>query len=182
MFSHVTNQYLEVYYQDLEKMIDGMTTAHLTDSISHNFMVQMIPHHQMAIQMCENLLQYTTNIPLQNEAQGIIKDQTISIENMEECLPRCSTLTNYKVELMTYQKCFEKIADTMFCRMQQSCVSNDINQNFIREMIPHHKGALEMCRNVLQYDICDELYPIIDSIITKQRAGIKQLECIFRQL
>ncbi len=182
MFSHVTNLYLEVYYSDLDKMIEGMTTAHLTDSISHNFMVQMIPHHQMAIQMCDNLLQYTTNIPLQNEAQGIIKDQTISIKNMEECLSICSTLTNYKVDIIAYQKCFEKIADLMFCRMEQGCVSNDINRNFILEMIPHHQGALEMCRNILQYNICEELYPIIENIITKQRAGIKQLQCIMKYL
>lgn len=40
-------------------MIQGMTDDELDESISHNFIVQMIPHHKAAIEMSQNLLQYT---------------------------------------------------------------------------------------------------------------------------
>ena len=81
-FSIVTKNYLSRFYDILECMKEGMTNAQLNDSISHNFIVQMIPHHEAAIQMSQNLLQYTTFIPLQNIALGIISEQTQSIENM----------------------------------------------------------------------------------------------------
>ena len=55
-FSNVTKRYLSRFDEILDEMIQGMTDAPLTDSISHNFIVQMIPHHQAAIQMSENHL------------------------------------------------------------------------------------------------------------------------------
>ena len=45
-FSDVTKQYLCCFYEILDNMIEEMTSAKLTNSISHNFIVQMIPHHQ----------------------------------------------------------------------------------------------------------------------------------------
>ncbi len=64
-FSLVTINYLNRFYSILDRMIQDMTNARLGNSISVNFMTQMIPHHRAAIEMSQNLLQYTTNIPLQ---------------------------------------------------------------------------------------------------------------------
>ncbi len=49
-----------------------MSNAKLTNSISHNFIVQMIPHHEAAIEMSENILKYTSNDSLQNIASNKI--------------------------------------------------------------------------------------------------------------
>lgn len=180
--SNNTQAYLQNYYLDLNKMIELMTTARLTKSISHNFIVQMIPHHEMAIYMCQNLLQYTTCIALQDMAHDIIMDQRESIRKMQQCLFKCNQLENTPVEISHYQQRFTKVADTMFCQMEQACQGNNIDANFCREMIPHHIGALEMCENVLAYDICDDLCPIIESIIVMQTKGVKELQCILKSL
>ncbi len=181
-FSYNTQTYLQNYHLDLNYMIQSMTTVQLTDSISHNFIVQMIPHHEMAIHMCKNLLQYTTNIALQNMAHDIIMEQRESIRKLQQCLQNCSKLQNPPTQVSHYQQHYAKVTDTMFCQMEQACQGNDIDANFCREMIPHHLGALEMCQNVLQFDICDELCPIIESILVMQMKGVKELQCILRSL
>ncbi len=61
-----------------------MKNARMTNSISYNFIVQMIPHHQAAIDMSRNILQYTTCVALQDIAMGIVEEQTKSIENMQK--------------------------------------------------------------------------------------------------
>ena len=63
-FSFDTKEYLNTFYCILDQMVREMTTANLTESISNNFIVQMIPHHQAAIRMSENLLKYTDWCPL----------------------------------------------------------------------------------------------------------------------
>ena len=77
--SNVTQVYLNTYYMILKTMIKRMTTVQLTNSISDNFIEQMIPHHQAAIEMSQNILKYTTNLEVQGIATNIISSQTKSI-------------------------------------------------------------------------------------------------------
>ena len=178
--SNVTQIYLKRFYEILDEMIHGMTEAELTNSISHNFIAQMLPHHMAAIEMSKNILKYTTCIPLQNIAEGIIKDQTKSIENMKSALCECSELTNPECNLRRYTAETDRIMKAMFERMRNAPELNDVNSSFIREMIPHHIGAIEMSLSALKYDICPELVPILDKIISSQKRGVDQMRRLLR--
>lgn len=179
-FSNVTKDYLTEFYCILDRMIKKMTCAELTDSISNNFIVQMIPHHQAAIEMSQNLLKYTTCVPLQDIACNIIESQTKSIENMlciQEC---CKNCINTDQELCLYKRRVDQILQTMFCEMENSCATNRIDCNFMYEMIPHHRGAVRMSENALEYCICPELVPILENIITSQKQGIAKMQRLLR--
>lgn len=178
----VTRRYLAAYCGILEEMIQGMTKAELTDSISHNFIVQMIPHHRAAIEMSKNILKYTENEQVREIASGIITEQTKSIENMCEVKDRCSACINSGQDVCMYQRRVERILQTMFCRMKNAYANNCLNCDFMWEMIPHHEGAVQMGTNAFEYTICSELHPIIQAIITSQRRGILQMEGLLQQL
>ena len=174
--SNVTKDYLERFHYILDEMIEGMTEVDLTNSISHNFIVQMIPHHQAAIEMSRNILKYTTFMPVQDIATQIIAEQTKSIENMLDVESACSELVNSQQDVSLYQNCVNQIIQTMFNEMSGAYTDNQINANFMREMIPHHKSAIRMSRNVLRYDISPELNPILCAIIESQEKGVLQME------
>ena len=78
-------------------------------------------------------------------------------------------LTNNEIEQSEYLIRFEKIAQTMFVEMGSAPVNNGVNAIFVREMIPHHKGAVRMSNNALQFNICPELKPILYAIITTMK-------------
>lgn len=178
--SNVTKDYLTEFYCILDEMIKNMTSAELTSSISYNFIVQMIPHHQAAIEMSRNILKYTTNISVQDIADRIISEQTKSIENMRNIEYFCKRYENSEQDLCLYQRRMDQIMKTMFSDMKSSRVTNQINCNFMWEMIPHHMGAVEMSENTLMYNICPELKPIIQAIIVSQRHGIEQMQTLLR--
>lgn len=178
--SIVTQTYLDTFSDILHNMIYKMTHAELTDNISYNFIVQMIPHHRAAIEMSQNILRYTTNIAVQNIALRIISEQTKSIEDMQQILCRCSARTNSRRELQYYQQRTDQILRTMFSGMENACTDNDVTANFLREMIPHHRGAVEMSENAMRHRICPELRPILHAIITSQKKGISQMEQLLR--
>lgn len=175
-FSDVTKDYLCRYYAILDNMIAEMTEADVTNSISHDFVVQMIPHHMAAIEMSKNILKYTTCLPLQEIASNIITSQTKSIENMHMALHRCGELQNALQDVCLYQREFQQITKVMFSQMRGARSTNHINANFLREMIPHHQGAIRMSENALRFEICPELIPILQAIITSQRKGVKEME------
>lgn len=168
--------YLCRFYEILDEMIAGMTRAQLTDSISHNFIVQMIPHHRAAIQMSESLLRYSKFTPLRRIAQGIVTEQTRSIAQMEAALEGCAQVVNTGQALCQYQARFDRIARTMFARMRDACADGDLNGDFMRQMIPHHEGAIHMSKNALNYPICPELGPILEAIITSQERGVAEMK------
>lgn len=178
--SLVTQDYLSSFECILKHMISGMTGAELSNSISYNFIVQMIPHHRAAIEMSENLLRYTTNLQLQDIASDIITEQTQSIQNMLAIECSCLNLQNCEADLCRYQKQMDNIMQIMFSEMKHARYCNDINLNFIWEMIPHHMGAVRMSETTLRYQICPELVPILKAIIVSQKRGIAQMQRLLK--
>lgn len=85
-FSDVTKKYLCRFYEILDTMIEKMTCAELTDSLSHNFIVQMIPHHQGAIRMSENALRYPICAELRPILQAIIVSQKKGVRQIQHLL------------------------------------------------------------------------------------------------
>lgn len=181
-FDDDTKEYMSRYHCILDEMIRDMTGAELNDSISHNFIVQMIPHHRAAIEMSKNILKYTENTTLRSIALNIIEAQTKSIENMQCIESKCSKLCGSRQELCRYQGRTEEIMQVMFAEMKCARVSNRISCSFMWEMIPHHEGAVRMSMNTLNYDICPELVPILQAIITSQKRGIEQMRQLQRRI
>lgn len=177
-----TKNYLMRYYEILDYMIKEMTSVELTNSISQNFILQMIPHHMAAIRMSKNILQYTPYPPLQSIAKNIIEEQTKSVRNMQNVLPQCSKCQNAQTDLYLYQRLFHGIAKTMFTNMENAAVTNNVSADFMREMIPHHEGAVQMSENALRFPICTELVPILLAIIQSQKRGIKKMNYLLSRI
>ena len=182
LLSENTKTYLTEFYTILDRMIEGMTHAKLDNSISHNFIVQMIPHHHAAVEMSENVLKYTKNCTLRRIADNIVVTQTEGIADMESILNRCSTLENNGQDIFLYQKRLNLIIDIMFKEMNSAYCNNNITASFAREMIPHHEGAIRMSENALRYNICPELRPVLCNIIRTQSQGVRQLKALLQRV
>ncbi len=174
--SNVSKRYLDCYSVILSTMIKCMTDVQLSDSVSGNFIKQMIPHHRAAIDMSLNILRYTTNIEVQNIALNIIAEQTKSIDDMLAVEVCCRSVKNSPVQFKPYTRSYNEISQKMFNEMKSAPSANNVNLNFLCEMIPHHRGAVRMSENALKYTICQELNPVIKSIISSQKAGIAEME------
>ena len=180
--SRNTESYLERYNSILARMASSMEGAELTNSVSGNFISQMLPHHRAAIEMSENLLRYTTDISLQRIADNIISEQTRSIEAMTRIRRGCSATMNLRQSATRYNECVGRIVETMLSSMESAPAVNSIDCCFIGEMLPHHEGAVKMSRLALQFSLCPGLVPILNDIIRTQSRGIRELRDLKRAL
>ncbi len=168
-------RYLAEYRTILSDMINAMESAGLTNSISGNFISRMLPHHRAAVEMSRNLLRYTTDLTLQRIAENIISTQTESIAALERVRRTCTRTVNARSSVAGYNSQVESIIDAMFARMESAPAGNNIDCDFIREMLPHHEGAIRMSRTALQYSLCPGLVPILNDIIKSQSTGVREL-------
>lgn len=169
-------RYLAKFNQVLCNMANKMLSQNITNNITIDFIECMIPHHQAAIYMCENLLKYTNYLPLQEITKDIIKMQTRGIEQMKEIARTTQGYTNSKDDVDCYMKEYLAITKQMINRMSNSPRCININLNFVNEMIPHHEGAIAMCHNLLKYSIDPRLKMVAETIIKEQSNGVKQLK------
>ena len=109
LLSEDSKNYLCCFYQTLDGMVQAMTTAGLTQSISHNFIVQMLPHHRAAIQMASNVLRFTENQAVLHLAQQVVRERTQSIDQLEDALAPAGQLANPQQDLRLYQRRMELI-------------------------------------------------------------------------
>lgn len=179
--SSEAKSYLTRFYEILDEMIQNMTGAKLTDSISHNFIVQMIPHHRAAIEMSQNALPLIHSCALRRIAERIIREQTKSIADMEAALSPCSCPCSPEQDRALYQRRMDQIYQTMFRRMGSAPETGCIASDFMREMIPHHEGAICMAKNALKYGVCPELVPILCAIIVSQERGVREMKSLLQQ-
>ncbi len=170
------NRYLYRYDEIVKLMAEKMLSQNMTNSVTIHFIECMIPHHQAAIEMSENLLQYTRYQPLQEIAQNIIKMQTEGIKQLEEICKTTYSFPNTPQVVNNYRQKYLEIAKNMIEKMKNASRCVNINLNFINEMIPHHEGAIAMCENLLPYRIDPRLKLMVDSMIKEQSEGVKQLK------
>ena len=64
--------------------------------------------------------------------------------------------------------------------MRDAASVNSVDCNFLREMIPHHEGAVAFSEITLQCQICPELQPVLESIIVSQAEGICRLQGLLK--
>jgi uncharacterized protein (DUF305 family) len=67
-------------------MSRDMEQAPMNGQPEHDFVSMMIPHHQGAVDMAKALLLYSKDPELRNLAQGIIAEQQIEIQLMQQWL------------------------------------------------------------------------------------------------
>ncbi len=168
--------YLERFEEILCTMENKMLCAKENEDITKYFIECMIPHHQAAIYMCENLLNYTEYKPLIEIANNIIKMQTNGIKEMKQIYKTTEGYENSAEKTSCYVERYCNITKNMLINMRNSpkCISIDID--FINEMIPHHEGAIYMCKNLLEYNIDSRLIEVANSIIKEQENGVKELK------
>lgn len=171
-------RYLRRFDEVLEQMANQMLCRTSLGDVTIDFCECMIPHHQAAIYMCKNVLQYTQNEDLRGICNQIIETQQEEICQMEEIKNSTCGFVNTLSDTNIYISQYLNITRNMICRMRNSPQCCCVNLSFINEMIPHHEGAICMCENVLQCCIDPRLREMCERIIAEQTEGVRRLKQI----
>ncbi|MBD3107005.1 DUF305 domain-containing protein [Bacillus sp. AGMB 02131] len=171
------SKYMDNYKSIMQVMQEEMTNAPKTGDPSLDFLYEMIPHHEGAISMSENLLDYGTNLEMKNLAAAIVKEQLLAVKQMKALLDKLKDDPQVdKKKELEYLKGYEKAYKEMMDEMDEVKPTGNIDLDYLEAMIPHHEAGIAMASNILKYTNNKELQKIANQIIANQSKQVKQME------
>lgn len=148
--SQVTEKYLKRFDEILRELIGSLGRLPVGRSLGRVFMNQLIPLHGAAGEMCHNLLQYTTCLPLEKRGVDIMAWGQKSVEDLTALLQQGQGSITGEAVLMRYLRRSRQVLDNMVYRMGSARTTNDMNANFMRQMIPLQQGIETLCHTALE--------------------------------
>ena len=156
-------------------MMKGMM-APATGKPDLDFVQGMIPHHQGAIDMAKVVLQYGKDPEIKKLAEGVVKAQEGEISAMNQWLSKADKAT--LPASPDSAKANDQAMATMMKNMMVPYTGN-ADVDFVKGMIPHHQGAIEMAKVALQYVKDPTLLKLANDIVSAQEGEIGFMtECL----
>lgn len=149
-------------------MMKGMM-APATGKPDLDFVQGMIPHHQGAIDMAKVVLQYGKDPEIKKLAEGVVKAQEGEISAMNQWLAK--TDKAILPQSPESAKANDQAMATMMKNMTGKYTGN-ADVDFVKGMIPHHQGAIDMAKVALQYAKDSVLLKLANDIVTAQQNEI----------
>lgn len=182
--SDIVDEYLDRYFEILDNMINSMISIDIDNNISRGFISQMLAHQQAGIQLALNVLQFSDDEELREIAEDIIEEQEESIEDLQRAMLRCENVTNPNFDVANYERTYNYIIETMFVNMANAAVEDNVEIDFINEMIPYHVGGVSLIRNAMRFQLCNELDSVLRDMGTTQSEFVSEIRRLYenRQL
>ncbi len=182
--AHHDNQHAQDSTQTESSKIIGAMHAPMhahkpssTKSVEIDFLSDMIPHHQGAIDSATLLLQKLKSGKTAMLAQKIIKAQESEIAEFKELIANKS-ITTTKISSKEYKGFAEKNAKAMAMMMHRMAFkeSGNIERDFLVAMIAHHQGAVDASTIALEYTKDEKVLQIAQKIIEDQQNEISTMQ------
>lgn len=168
-------KYSYQFDQILCNMALEMLTQDITNSITVNFIKEIIPHNLAAMYMCQNISVYTNYPAIIGISESIIKTQKDMIEKMKEILKTTKGYINSSQNVNMYIGQYFKLTQNMINNMKNVDRSQNINLDFTNQMILHYEGGIEIENNVLKYYIDPRLKKIVEDNILLQKRMVEEM-------
>ena len=169
------------------------------DFLSDNdYLIHMIPHHQVAIDMCKLMIPISKSRTIQHIYRLIMFNQNIEILLMKTVVNNIPVVSNedkviyrdtkFLTSLSHNSKSTVKdyVCDPLFFKPNDH--SNHMkhmkhtDKSFLEHMIPHHQVAVVMSNRLLKHTNNTHLTRICYEIISAQREEILQMNYILEYM
>jgi uncharacterized protein (DUF305 family) len=144
------------------------------------FLDSMIPHHQGALVMSQEVLAKSKRPELIKLAKGIISDQKQDIDRMKQWrkqwYPKASaTPIMWHTEMNHEMAMTPKHKESMMMSMSLGKADAGFDLRFLDAMIPHHQGAVTMGKDLLVKSKRPEMKKFAQNIVKLQQAEIDMM-------
>jgi uncharacterized protein (DUF305 family) len=144
------------------------------------FVDAMIPHHQGATEMAQEVLEKSQRPEMKKLAKDIIAAQNREIEQMKQWrkawYPKAdSKPMAWHAQMGHMMVMSPEQIQAMMMKGDLGAADAEFDLRFLNAMIPHHEGALIMAKDVLNKSKRPEMKQLAQDILSSQQKEIEQM-------
>lgn len=145
-------------------MATSQVMDHMWASTEEEFIANMIPHHQEAVDTASIIVAKTENAELKKIATDIVSAQKTEIALLNSWMKTWYPNSTLKVGYMQMMRDISKLS------------GHDLDDVFMEDMIKHHEWAVHMAEEVLEVSQRPEIVKMANDIIRTQNAEIAKFK------
>jgi len=157
----------------MDTMMRNMDAVKTGISPDYDFISQMIPHHQCAIEMAKYEIVNGRNFLIVQLAKSIVAEQAVEIQQMQfyqkHFLP---------ADYLHKDKFKKEMIETMYWMMRNMPTDHkldNVDTAFAMIMIPHHQAGIDMAKVILKFSSDKQTIGLSKLIIASQEVEIGQM-------
>jgi uncharacterized protein (DUF305 family) len=145
-------------------MMTGMMTP-FTGKADLDFVAGMMPHHQGAIDMAKVVLKFGKDPEIKKLAEGVVAAQEGEITLMKDWLAKTD-----QAALPVSEDSRTANEQAMITMMKDMTVplTGDADVDFVKGMILHHQGAVDMAKAALQFAKDPAILKLASNVVSAQ--------------
>lgn len=181
--SNDSKAYMKSYEKIFQMMKKNMEAAPTTGDATVNFLYVMIPHHEAAISMAEDILKYGNDEDVKNIAKAITDQERDEIAKMQNLLRNLKD--NLKVDIdneREYLKVYKDAYKEMISQMESVKANGNVDKHFLQSMIYHHEGAIKIAESILKHTYNDEVKNISENMINTQTSQVNEMKALLGKI
>lgn len=145
------------------------------------FIDAMIPHHQGAVEMAQEVLEKSQRPEMKKLAEEIIAAQNREIEQMQQWrkawYPEASSKPMaWHAQMGHMMEMTPEQIDAMMMKGDLGAADAEFDLRFLNAMIPHHEGAVVMAEDLLSKSNRPEMKQLAQEILNSQQKEIDQMK------
>ncbi len=163
----------------MDTMMNRMDNAKVGSSVESDFISQMIPHHEGAIEMASYEIQYGKDFAMVQLAKSILAEQGIEVQQMKLWLKQ---LNNSPLNTTTdFDQYMDQTMKMMMKTMPENTMLTNIDSAFAMVMIPHHQAAVDMSKVAIKFTKDRRTNAFAKQIISNQQIEIEQMSSFLKK-
>ena len=116
-----------------------------TGDLSLDYLYEMDFLSEGEVSFSKSYIKYSTNKEVKNMAEKYIERESAAIENIRTIIEKLKDNPEVnKSEEEKYLNIYNEVLNSMMCRFQKVQLTEDINADFLKFILIHHDGVIEL--------------------------------------